>query len=94
MVNFTVGVAAVEELLCHDPRMVGSHHPCGVKGHGDGLFSNQLFQLLIGSPIMLHVADVFHVNLLGVRVRRLVLTHIVLHLMVVAIVRSLQDTVL
>lgn len=63
MINFSVAVTAVQKVLGEHSSFVGSKHSGRINWNRNWLFLKQLSELLIVSPIVLDISDVFHVDL-------------------------------
>ena len=95
MVDFSVSVTAVEEILGHHSLLIGCHHSSGEDSHGDGLLLEDFFELLIGLTIMLDVADRFHVDLtIQFFIVIMVMATSVFGLVILLVVFSLKDSIL
>lgn len=64
VIDFSIAVAAVEEVFSKHATLVGSKHAVGENRDGDRLILEQLSQLLVVASIVLNIADVLHIDYL------------------------------
>ena len=62
MVDLSISIAAVKEVLCEDTALVRSEHTVRIDASGERLHLEQLSQLFVVAAIVLDITDVLHVH--------------------------------